>query len=84
MSPAYRDSLGEIINCLPKINVGSMIRPGMQVISFETNRCLTSVRSPIGGTVSRINEEMVDNPADLTSETILFWISEEKDALSSV
>ena len=75
LNTAYRDMIGEIITCLPKVRIKDNISIGQQLLSFETSRCLESIRSPLQGSIVDIaNETMVLTPGDITSDTVLFQV----------
>ena len=75
LSEAYREMIGEIITCLPKVKRSDMVKPGQQLLSFETNRCLASIRSPFGGRIiDMAGDTMNLAPGDITSDTVLFQI----------
>lgn len=76
LDEAYFERMGEIIQCVVKAHDGAVIKRGQQLVAFETNRCLASIKAPISGKV--FQEERFNRPSEITHETVLFWIDPER------
>lgn len=66
----YLQLLGIIWVFMPA-PIGMKIEEGRPFANIESMRCLTSLMSPITGTLVGINEKALDNPNDITSDDYL-------------
>lgn len=65
--------LGEIVFVdLPEVN--SEIEAGEQFAEVESVKAVSEVFSPVSGTVTEINEELLDNPGKINEDVYSSWL----------
>lgn len=66
------DELGEIVFIeLPE--VGADVTPGTEVVVIESVKAASEIMAPVAGTVTAVNEELVDNPGLVNEDATAAW-----------
>lgn len=75
ISDFAQKELGEIVFVdLPE--VGDEINKGDELSEIESVKAVSEVYSPISGTIEKINEELLDNPALINENAFENWLVE--------
>lgn len=73
-----RDDLGQI-SFIDVPAKGTELRLGGKFISVEAEKAVTDLESPVAGTISAVNDRVVDDPAGLdSSDEAQNWIVDVK------
>lgn len=66
------EELGEIVFIeLPE--VGAEVEAGSEVVVIESVKAASEIMAPVSGTVTAVNEELVDNPGAVNEDAAGTW-----------
>lgn len=70
--------LGDIVFItLPEI--GESVTKGDQVADVESVKAVSNIYTPVTGKITKINEDILDNPAELNSAPYVSWLFEVEE-----
>ncbi|MGX7417581.1 glycine cleavage system protein GcvH [Carnobacterium gallinarum] len=73
-----QSALGDIVfMTLPES--GDQVTKGDQVADVESVKAVSNIYTPVTGTVTKVNEEIIDNPAELNTKPYQSWLFEVKE-----
>lgn len=73
-----RDDLGEI-SFIDVPTAGASLKQNDKFIAVEAEKAVTDIDSPVDGTITKVNEAILDDPAGLNStDEAKNWIVEVK------
>lgn len=77
-----QDAMGDIVFVnLPEI--GAVVKAGDDLGEVESVKSVSNVYSPVGGTVSAVNEALVDAPEEINEKPYEAWLAQMKDVVIS-
>lgn len=73
-----RDELGEV-SFIDVPEAGTTLKQDDKFIAVEAEKAVTDIDSPVDGQITKVNEEIIDDPAGLNStDEAKNWIVEVK------
>lgn len=73
VTPYAAEALGDVVFVeLPE--VGATIEHGTVVGEIESTKSVSELYSPVSGTVTEINQDVVDNPEQVNGDAFAAWL----------